>query len=255
MAYSKEYSTMSLSSIAEALEQIDAPTPRKLVDHIIEAKKRKKKMSENNCLASQDTYTVVSGKSSIPATPAVQHEKSERFFHEEPEKDVTLNKSFESLHPKLKELLTMKIDDTFSASPRSTLNKATNIDEAQNKFFNESRKSSLQAIRDNNNMIRNSLLNQSRFVNDGGYSSLTDPSNPSILKQDSTLKDDTLTNSPGSRRLSDKSNLKYYFDCLVLFRKCLMLLFRRRKNKWKYAGGLQLLSWNSKRRGSGVNKF
>ncbi|KAG7207409.1 hypothetical protein KM043_009059 [Ampulex compressa] len=66
----QEQSIMSLSSIAQALQDIDNCTPRRLVDQLIMAKKKRKslQMQGQNVLA--DTYTLPSDRKSMPATPS-----------------------------------------------------------------------------------------------------------------------------------------------------------------------------------------
>ncbi|XP_076290420.1 spindle defective 2 isoform X2 [Lasioglossum baleicum] len=63
----EEQSIMSLTSIAQALQNIDSNTPRRLVDQLIMAKK-KKKSTQTKEEANRDTYTVMSNRNSMPAT-------------------------------------------------------------------------------------------------------------------------------------------------------------------------------------------
>ncbi|XP_006619497.1 uncharacterized protein LOC102681909 isoform X1 [Apis dorsata] len=67
----EEHSVMSLTSIAQALQDIDNGTPRRLVDQLIMAKKKRKslRMQEENLI--RDTYTLMpSNRKSMPITPS-----------------------------------------------------------------------------------------------------------------------------------------------------------------------------------------
>ncbi|XP_026299721.1 uncharacterized protein LOC100576185 isoform X2 [Apis mellifera] len=67
----EEHSIMSLTSIAQALQDIDNGTPRRLVDQLIMAKKKRKslRMQEENLI--KDTYTLMpSNRKSMPITPS-----------------------------------------------------------------------------------------------------------------------------------------------------------------------------------------
>ncbi|XP_061938216.1 uncharacterized protein LOC107995913 isoform X2 [Apis cerana] len=67
----EEHSIMSLTSIAQALQDIDNGTPRRLVDQLIMAKKKRKslRMQEENLI--RDTYTLMpSNRKSMPITPS-----------------------------------------------------------------------------------------------------------------------------------------------------------------------------------------
>lgn len=67
----EEHSIMSLTSIAQALQDIDNGTPRRLVDQLIMAKKKRKslRMQEENPV--RDTYTLMpSNRKSMPITPS-----------------------------------------------------------------------------------------------------------------------------------------------------------------------------------------
>ncbi|XP_043515781.1 uncharacterized protein LOC122531709 isoform X1 [Frieseomelitta varia] len=65
----EEQSIMSLTSIAQALHDIDNGTPRRLVDQLIMAKKKKKAQVQNeNTIA--HTYTLLSNRRSMPVTPS-----------------------------------------------------------------------------------------------------------------------------------------------------------------------------------------
>ncbi|XP_076756265.1 spindle defective 2 [Xylocopa sonorina] len=63
-------SIMSLTSIAQALEDIDNGTPRRLVDQLIMAKKKKKSVQVQEEKPVRDTYIVPSSRKSMPATPS-----------------------------------------------------------------------------------------------------------------------------------------------------------------------------------------
>ncbi|XP_043252689.1 uncharacterized protein LOC122397529 isoform X2 [Colletes gigas] len=66
----EEQSIMSLTCIAQALQDIDINTPRKLVDQLIMAKKKKKPIQIQDVDKSRDTYTFSPSKrKSMPATP------------------------------------------------------------------------------------------------------------------------------------------------------------------------------------------
>lgn len=64
-----EQSIMSLTSIARALQDIDSGTPRRLVDQLIMAKKKKKSTQVQEKSVPGDTYTLSpSSRKSMPAT-------------------------------------------------------------------------------------------------------------------------------------------------------------------------------------------
>ncbi|XP_076244195.1 spindle defective 2 [Calliopsis andreniformis] len=63
----EEQSIMSLTSIAQALQDIENGTPRRLVDQLIMAKKKKKPVQMDD---SRNTYTLPSSRKSMPATPS-----------------------------------------------------------------------------------------------------------------------------------------------------------------------------------------
>ena len=63
----EEQSIMSLTSIAQALHDIDNGTPRRLVDQLIMAKKKKKAQVQNENTIGH-TYTLLSNRRSMPAT-------------------------------------------------------------------------------------------------------------------------------------------------------------------------------------------
>lgn len=66
-----EHSIMSLSSIAQALQDIDNCTPRRLVDQLILANKKKKQSQLERNNNNGNTYTVLpSSRNSMPATPS-----------------------------------------------------------------------------------------------------------------------------------------------------------------------------------------
>ncbi|XP_068988942.1 uncharacterized protein spd-2 [Bombus flavifrons] len=65
----EEQSIMSLTSIARALQDIDSGTPRRLVDQLIMAKKKKKSTQVQDKSVASDTYTLSpSSRKSMPAT-------------------------------------------------------------------------------------------------------------------------------------------------------------------------------------------
>ena len=65
----EEQSIMSLTSIAQALQDIDSGTPRRLVDQLIMAKKKKKSTQVQEKSVVRDTYTLSpSSRKSMPAT-------------------------------------------------------------------------------------------------------------------------------------------------------------------------------------------
>lgn len=65
----EEQSIMSLTSIAQALQDIDSGTPRRLVDQLIMAKKKKKSTQVQEKSVARDTYTLSpSSRKSMPAT-------------------------------------------------------------------------------------------------------------------------------------------------------------------------------------------
>lgn len=67
----EEQSIMSLTSIAQALQDIDNGTPRRLVDQLIMAKKKRKPMHISDDKPVRDTYTLLpSDRRSMPATPS-----------------------------------------------------------------------------------------------------------------------------------------------------------------------------------------
>lgn len=66
----EEQSVMSLTSIAQALHDIDNGTPRRLVDQLIMAKKKKKSAQVQNENTIGHTYTLLSNRKSMPATPS-----------------------------------------------------------------------------------------------------------------------------------------------------------------------------------------
>ncbi|CAK9815019.1 hypothetical protein ANTPLA_LOCUS8458 [Anthophora plagiata] len=72
----EEQSIMSLTSIAQVLQDIDNGTPRRLVDQFIMAKKKKKFVHMMEEKPERDTYTLLpSNRKSMPATPSrnVEH--------------------------------------------------------------------------------------------------------------------------------------------------------------------------------------
>ncbi|XP_076647680.1 spindle defective 2 isoform X2 [Halictus rubicundus] len=74
----EEQSIMSLTSIAQALQDIDSGTPRRLVDQLIMAKK-KKKSTQTKEGVHRDTYTVLSSnRKSLPATSSKSIESFEK---------------------------------------------------------------------------------------------------------------------------------------------------------------------------------
>ncbi|XP_015608728.1 uncharacterized protein LOC107274266 [Cephus cinctus] len=79
----KKHSLMSLSTIAQALKDIDDATPRRLVDELLMAKKKRNKCSENKLnkaeIVQSATYTLLpSTRQSMPTTPTIQNEKLEK---------------------------------------------------------------------------------------------------------------------------------------------------------------------------------
>ena len=73
----EEQSIMSLTSIAQVLQDIDNGTPRRLVDQLIMAKKKKKPMQMQDENVPRDTYTLLPlGRKSMPVTPS---RKTENF--------------------------------------------------------------------------------------------------------------------------------------------------------------------------------
>ncbi|XP_031849368.1 spindle defective 2 [Nomia melanderi] len=74
----EEQSIMSLTSIAQALQDIDSGTPRRLVDQLIMAKK-KKKSTQTKEEANRDTYTLLpSTRKSMPAASSRNLESFEK---------------------------------------------------------------------------------------------------------------------------------------------------------------------------------
>ncbi|XP_015438820.1 PREDICTED: LOW QUALITY PROTEIN: uncharacterized protein LOC107193823 [Dufourea novaeangliae] len=75
----EEQSIMSLTSIAQALEDIDSGTPRRLVDQLIMAKKKKKSTQATEANANRHTYTLIpSNRKSMPATPCRNKENFDK---------------------------------------------------------------------------------------------------------------------------------------------------------------------------------
>ncbi|XP_053997941.1 uncharacterized protein LOC128886802 isoform X3 [Hylaeus anthracinus] len=75
----EEPSIMSLTCIAQALQDIDNDTPRKLVDQFIMAKKKKKTSQMQDQNVTTDTYTLLASKrKSMPATPSRKIENFEK---------------------------------------------------------------------------------------------------------------------------------------------------------------------------------
>ncbi|XP_076393461.1 spindle defective 2 isoform X3 [Megachile rotundata] len=75
----EEQSIMSLTSIAQALQDIDNGTPRRLVDQLIMAKKKKKPVQVQEEIPPRDTYTLLpSNRKSMPATPSRNTENFEK---------------------------------------------------------------------------------------------------------------------------------------------------------------------------------
>ncbi|KOC62216.1 hypothetical protein WH47_03974 [Habropoda laboriosa] len=75
----EEQSIMSLTSIARALQDIDNGTPRRLVDQLIMAKKKKKSMQMMEEKPERDTYTLLpSNRKSMPATSSRNIEHFEK---------------------------------------------------------------------------------------------------------------------------------------------------------------------------------
>lgn len=73
----EEQSIMSLTSIAQVLQDIDNGTPRRLVDQLIMAKKKKKPMQMQDENSPRDTYTLLPlDRNSMPVTPS---RKTENF--------------------------------------------------------------------------------------------------------------------------------------------------------------------------------
>ena len=129
-----EPSIMSLSSIAEVLQNVESATPRTLVDQLIQARKKKKQINENV----GETYTLVpANRSSLPLACNTDYEKPERDLTQSSLKSkLSLDsKTFGSLNPKLKKLLDMDIDDTIcETSPKKSLEKT--IDQQASKKRN-----------------------------------------------------------------------------------------------------------------------
>lgn len=73
----EEQSIMSLTSIAQALQDIENGTPRKLVDQLIMAKKKKKPVLIEES-SNRNTYTLPSDRKSMPATQSRTVENVER---------------------------------------------------------------------------------------------------------------------------------------------------------------------------------
>ncbi|XP_076167706.1 spindle defective 2 isoform X3 [Ptiloglossa arizonensis] len=74
----EEQSIMSLTSIAQALQDIDNGTPRRLVDQLIMAKKKKKPIQVQDADVTKDTYTLLpSNRKSMPATSSTKIEDFE----------------------------------------------------------------------------------------------------------------------------------------------------------------------------------
>ena len=75
----EEQSIMSLTSIAQALQDIDNGTPRRLVDQLIMAKKKKRSVPMQDANAGRDTYTLRSqSRKSMPAAPSRNIETFEK---------------------------------------------------------------------------------------------------------------------------------------------------------------------------------
>ncbi|KAK1124792.1 hypothetical protein K0M31_006152 [Melipona bicolor] len=74
----EEQSVMSLTSIAQALHDIDNGTPRRLVDQLIMAKKRKKLAQGQNENIIGHTYTLLFNRKSMPATSSNSTDDFER---------------------------------------------------------------------------------------------------------------------------------------------------------------------------------
>ena len=137
---------MSLSSIAQAVQDFDSATPRKLVDQILDANRKKQKQKEKNKNSAGDTYTVIPGsRISLPASA------SSTFLNDKPEKDTTKSsygnklsldsknpiefdsRAFHDLmseatfhDPKIQRLLEMNLDDTL---PETTQQSETKSDD------------------------------------------------------------------------------------------------------------------------------
>lgn len=122
---------MSLSTIAQVLQDIDSATPRKLVDQILDANKKKRKQRAESNNPACETYTLLpSNRISLPASRSTH-------VSEKSEKDRTQNnyghklsldsknisefdtKSFhellsqtDNLDPKLRKILESDLEDT-----------------------------------------------------------------------------------------------------------------------------------------------
>ncbi|XP_035719189.1 uncharacterized protein LOC118440376 isoform X1 [Vespa mandarinia] len=92
----EEHSIMSLSSIAQALQDIDNCTPRRLVDQLIMAKKKRKEFQVEKNDDKGNTYTLLpSSRCSMPATPSalnIKDNKSSKFSLD----SKTINKTIEN---------------------------------------------------------------------------------------------------------------------------------------------------------------
>lgn len=75
----EEQSIMSLTSIAQALQDIDNGTPRRLVDQLIMAKKKRKPVPIQEENPVRDTYTLMpANRKSMPITPSRSIDKFEK---------------------------------------------------------------------------------------------------------------------------------------------------------------------------------
>ncbi|OXU30778.1 hypothetical protein TSAR_008772 [Trichomalopsis sarcophagae] len=222
----KEPSVMSLSTIAQVLQDIDSATPRKLVDQILDANKKKRKQRVENNNPACETYTVLpSNRISLPASRKTH-------FSEKSERDKTQNnyghklsldskntsefdtKCFHellsqtnNLDPKLRKILESDLEDTLSSETpkksenrndgRSSLHqnqlKSPNISVPRAEQSSMPHPRKMSHLPNSHNKFTSSTMidDKSSLIHDTGP---TDASDPTLTKDDST-KEDTLTNS------------------------------------------------------------
>nr|XP_050853733.1 uncharacterized protein LOC127065440 isoform X2 [Vespula vulgaris] len=93
----EEQSIMSLSSIAQALQEIDNCTPRRLVDQLIMAKKKRKEFQLEKNDDKGNTYTLLpSSRCSMPATPSALNIKDDNKSSKLSLDSKTINKTLEN---------------------------------------------------------------------------------------------------------------------------------------------------------------
>ncbi|XP_043494770.1 uncharacterized protein LOC122519426 isoform X1 [Polistes fuscatus] len=91
----EEHSIMSLSSIAQALQDLDNCTPRRLVDQLIMAKKKRKELERNNDQG--NTYMLSSSdRRSMPVTPSAIKTKDDNISSKLSLDSKTINETLET---------------------------------------------------------------------------------------------------------------------------------------------------------------